>query len=363
MPRKSTSTMEDAFLQSVLDHPDDDTPRLVFADWLEEQGNPRGTFIRIQCERAKLTRHDPKWRELLAQESALLRVFESDWSKPMLRCVDRIEYRRGFIEHIHVTEDRFLKRANRIFQLAPVRSVRLERVSRLDDVAECPWLSRVTDLDLSYESVGGRRLQSLVLSEHCRSLRGLRVKHCKLRLIDVQVLAQAPALRTLHALDIAANDLFDEGIGVLKDSANLANLRDLNVSQTLVNVHGVVALCSRPVFRLTRLALNAGLLRNDGLAALANCPEMADLRRLEVESNEIGNLGLESLVRSQYLTRLEHLDLSRNQISSRGIQVLTESPLLAGLSYLNLKHNEIDRPTLQTLPQRLQTPRMRELLF
>jgi uncharacterized protein (TIGR02996 family) len=45
----------DAFLQAILDAPADDTPRLVYADWLEEHGQPdRGEFIRVQCALARL---------------------------------------------------------------------------------------------------------------------------------------------------------------------------------------------------------------------------------------------------------------------------------------------------------------------
>src|SRR5690348_9304066 len=87
MARKAGAAMDDAFLRSILADPDSDTPRLVYADWLEEQGNPRGTFIRLQCARAKLTRHDADWKDLLAQEAPLLRRFEEEWSKPIARLV------------------------------------------------------------------------------------------------------------------------------------------------------------------------------------------------------------------------------------------------------------------------------------
>jgi uncharacterized protein (TIGR02996 family) len=40
------------FLADILANPYDDGPRLVFADWLEERGDPLGEFIRVQCERA-----------------------------------------------------------------------------------------------------------------------------------------------------------------------------------------------------------------------------------------------------------------------------------------------------------------------
>ena len=44
-----------AFLQSIIAAPDDDAPRLVYADWLEEHGGEpeRAEFIRVQCELAR----------------------------------------------------------------------------------------------------------------------------------------------------------------------------------------------------------------------------------------------------------------------------------------------------------------------
>ncbi len=48
-------TDRDAFMAAILAAPDDDLPRLVFADWLDEHGEPeRAEFIRVQCELARL---------------------------------------------------------------------------------------------------------------------------------------------------------------------------------------------------------------------------------------------------------------------------------------------------------------------
>src|SRR5438067_2114547 len=41
-----------AFLKAIIDHADQDGPRLAYADWLEEHGDPRGEFIRTQIETA-----------------------------------------------------------------------------------------------------------------------------------------------------------------------------------------------------------------------------------------------------------------------------------------------------------------------
>jgi uncharacterized protein (TIGR02996 family) len=47
-------TEREAFIAAILAAPDDDLPRLVYADWLEEQGEvERAEFIRVQCELAK----------------------------------------------------------------------------------------------------------------------------------------------------------------------------------------------------------------------------------------------------------------------------------------------------------------------
>jgi uncharacterized protein (TIGR02996 family) len=42
-------TQESHFTEAVLAHPGDDGPRLVYADWLEERGDGRGTWLRFAC--------------------------------------------------------------------------------------------------------------------------------------------------------------------------------------------------------------------------------------------------------------------------------------------------------------------------
>src|SRR5438094_4748150 len=44
----------DALLDAIFDNPDDDTPRLVYADWLQEHGQANyAEFIRLQCAAAR----------------------------------------------------------------------------------------------------------------------------------------------------------------------------------------------------------------------------------------------------------------------------------------------------------------------
>lgn len=100
-------TDHDALLRAVIENPDDDTPRLVYADWCDENDRPeRAELIRGQCYLAR-TKGDPgagerpRWqrrvREVLRRHSArwraeLPRPFVLRWG----------QYRRGMIEDVHV---------------------------------------------------------------------------------------------------------------------------------------------------------------------------------------------------------------------------------------------------------------------
>ncbi|MBL8716874.1 MAG: TIGR02996 domain-containing protein [Myxococcales bacterium] len=81
---------EAALLADVYTHPDEDGPRLVYADFLEEKGDPRAELIQLQCAeptpandkrvRALLTKHGKEWLGPLA---------------PVLGA--KCEFRRGFL--------------------------------------------------------------------------------------------------------------------------------------------------------------------------------------------------------------------------------------------------------------------------
>jgi uncharacterized protein (TIGR02996 family) len=83
---------EAAFLQAIRESPDDDTPRLVFADWLSERGNVRGEFIRVQCELARMAEDDPGRPALAEREKELLAAHQREWLD--LAFVDWLRHRK-----------------------------------------------------------------------------------------------------------------------------------------------------------------------------------------------------------------------------------------------------------------------------
>lgn len=42
-----------AFIRAIVASPGDDTPRLIYADWLDDRDDPRGTYLRAEVEWAK----------------------------------------------------------------------------------------------------------------------------------------------------------------------------------------------------------------------------------------------------------------------------------------------------------------------
>src|SRR5690348_11557710 len=72
----------DAFLHAIRAEPGDDAPRLVFADWLEDNGQPeRAELVRVQCELEPVRFEFDRQRgqELLALGEGLQGSCEAAW--------------------------------------------------------------------------------------------------------------------------------------------------------------------------------------------------------------------------------------------------------------------------------------------
>jgi uncharacterized protein (TIGR02996 family) len=70
---------EGAFLRAISAAPDDNTVRLVYADWLDEQGDLRAEFVRLQVRLRELPPTDPSRPELQAREQMLRAGYSAYW--------------------------------------------------------------------------------------------------------------------------------------------------------------------------------------------------------------------------------------------------------------------------------------------
>lgn len=112
-------------LKAVRDEPAEDGPRLVYADWLEARGDPRGELIQLQIAGAS--------DETDKRVRALLRQHKEEWLGPDLACVlARPRFERGFLasaelEQNSVAEEAVWQRAARDPALATLERIGLGR--------------------------------------------------------------------------------------------------------------------------------------------------------------------------------------------------------------------------------------------
>lgn len=67
------------FIAEIHAQSHDETPRLIYADWLEENGDPRAEYLRLECELIGLEPGDVLYEELHPRFVKLRREMPEDW--------------------------------------------------------------------------------------------------------------------------------------------------------------------------------------------------------------------------------------------------------------------------------------------
>src|SRR5213080_3123291 len=151
-------TDAEPFLQRIRAFPDDDVPRLIYADWLDEQvaelplrerntARARAEFIRVQIALARLPDDDARRPNLLVAERELLDAYREEWASAFRGLATGPEFRRGFVEEVKVAARQYLRHAHELFAAGPIRHVHLIDVGgTLGSVLQSPYLSRLLAL-------------------------------------------------------------------------------------------------------------------------------------------------------------------------------------------------------------------------
>jgi uncharacterized protein (TIGR02996 family) len=235
-------THEDAFLQEVLERPEDDTPRLVFADWLDDHGeHDRAEFIRLQIERTRITGAAPA---LDARIRELLAGHDEEWAGPVISgLANGWEYQRGFVHELTVEGPALAGCADELFAAAPIRHLRLLGArDHLPAIVACPHMTRLLSLDLANNRLGDG---------------------------GVALLSRCRFLGPLARLNLRHNDVGPDGVKEVVASRHLRGLRWLDLSANRVGPEGALALAQWPALdRLVQL----DLWRNDPHCGAASLP-------------------------------------------------------------------------------------------
>ena len=220
----------DALLAAVLADPDADLPRLVYADWLEERERGGTRRVHPGADRdgprpGRGRRSDD--RAAGAGGGVTRRPRGSQWLAPIRAAVAPLDgqtvshgaFRRGFVEVVWMPARRFLREADRLFRLAPVRELRVTEGSWLELgelVGSAPF-GRLVGLDLSDRRLGERMVGTFVTVEAVTGLRVLRLRGCNLTDRAARELAATPFAWPLRELDVSLNPLSADGLAALRE--------------------------------------------------------------------------------------------------------------------------------------------------
>jgi uncharacterized protein (TIGR02996 family) len=389
------------FLQHIVAEPDDDAPRLIYADWLEEHGDAaRAELIRTQIERMSLPKWDARRVRLGLRERALLAQHGQKWKAelPHITGVEWGEFRRGFVTTATFASFEALReKAGASWAAAPIEAVSVRWPRERESCQTIAPIAELRELSITGNLVDPPAVERLADAPLLSTLRILSISNASLMAEGFYRLALSPHLKCLRALRLPGNAIGNQGIRALDDATSLTSLEELDLSETdsygrygedpIIDATGLEALVGSPcTSRLRSLTLSGNSVGQRGLRALLRSPRAAGLKELvlrdngllgqameefetarpelqldalDLGGNPMGDLGAAHLAKASCLRELKVLKFDVCEMLLAGAWSLARAPFLTSLRRLNLGYNSIRFEGLQALldaePQHLHT--------
>lgn len=282
-----------ALWAAIRADPGDDTVRLVYADWLQENGDePRAEFVRGQIEAVRLVALRPEGKRtkqegaLWAQCEQLLAANRKRWTSQFVNAVRPLTDRN----------DRYEVKSRRRW----LASLKFNR-GFLTPYLDGPELTRLIDAAPELEP-----LDRMVISLGSRD--------------DIGELFTALARSQLRfCLDaVSLHSVSDDATRVLVASGCLATLTYLSMNRAGLTDRGLITLAATPSGRIRVLSLNDNLIGDEGAAALARSPLLSLVTNMDLRNNQIEDAGAVALAESPYLHHVVTISISGNPIGPVG---------------------------------------------
>jgi uncharacterized protein (TIGR02996 family) len=354
-----------ALFAAVKQAPDDDAPRLVLADWLEEHGDEddraQAELIRVQCE-------------ILRRSAA---VIDPDNPEPIHWLLRAAGYHTSVLPY-HFTgltgaDERIVALTRRQDQLVEALGGRSWNLLSFDHL--CEWHRGFAFLNLVYAPFRSRDMTALAASPA-----GPRIEHLTLdvtnsssaRIARNELLAHAvglevpglhldgPALTTLLASPYLAGLCRLEFLGFFRrkednlagfDTApQLGRFTHLYLNRNDLGPAHLAILAALPLPSLQSLHLGGNYeMGPEGAKALARAPFLAQLRELDLTNCQLTAPGLKALVSSKHFRCPLLLDIGCNPVGPAGLRAVLEAPGLEQLVTLEASGCKVDDAAIATL--------------
>lgn len=263
-------TEREQILAEILANPSDMTPRMIFADWLEEQGDPLGEFIRIQLELAQASEDFARREELDERQDQLRRAHEAEWTAPLRGKVTGYTLGGGFVQSVEMTASLAEKYSSELPRLIPLRRLIVSRSSQVTyRLFALPVLSSIESLRMEQVSLHPDRRGEFPLCSFAK----------------------------LQHFSYVASQLTDDDVKTLMQ-ISMPNLVELDLSSNELRNSAAELIASHPIAdQLQSLTLYDNQIRLAGALALANSPRLQSLQYLDLERNKLPQKAEEALYR------------------------------------------------------------------
>ncbi len=360
-------SLKESLEAALVENPNDLASHMAYADYLSEEGDPRGEFIRVQLQLEDPSRRPAERAKLRQREQQLLKTHGKTWLgelAPYLLRKTRMpgaEFRglcrfaRGWLDSVEA--EHFTVAFTRLLAQSP--EIRLLRQLVLDNNAfEMEGAFEAGD-DIP-EDCEDPQLYPLLRSPHLANVR-------------VFVLGEMIASEDeIEALDGGFNSQTggDGAVGVVKgmpkleelylfardvDNAQLFSLKTLSRLRVLQVYHSrnypLARLAKNPSLgKLTHLLFHPHALDPDddhpyirlaGVRDLVRSKMLPSLTHLRLRLSDMGDAGVKEIIASGILKRLIQLDLRHGCITDAGARMLAACPDTKHLESLDLANNAL----------------------
>jgi uncharacterized protein (TIGR02996 family) len=216
-------------LQAIKDDPEDDTAPLIYADWLEENGQPeRAEYIRLSIRESRAST-DAERSDLCSRCDEISGRHWKRWLQPLSRdMVHGLTFDRRRMPIFHLDLDDFLQNAH-LFEHTEFFSLELyaPRPEDARRLAACEQLRNLSFLCLAHSHLGNEGLQTLL--PHLVNLRHLGISNNWIDNQGAILLAESPSLTSLTTFGLSDNGIGNQRALALAQSPSLPKLECLDL--------------------------------------------------------------------------------------------------------------------------------------
>jgi uncharacterized protein (TIGR02996 family) len=382
------TSLQEALEAALLENPDEVAAHAAYADYLMEQGDPRGEVIQVQLALEDPGRSAQERKQLRDREDELLKHHGRKWLGDAGRFLfgpwsgadkpSRYQFVRGWLDQVCVLpspdaifaalarspETRLLRRLEVVYDMryhpfdfeqfteGPNKALRgderpnemYEEAVILPPLLGSPYLANLRVFKLGFSDTGEPLGHSTMVMPFgdCTAQQVIELLQKCPRLEELYLNTNLPGIDRLFALPTLGNiRVLQYYYGSDYSANNSAGAYPLTLLANNTSLR-----------RLTTLRFHAGreaTIDLEQFDAVLRSPHLPSLTHLQVHMTTFGDAGCPNIIQSGALRRLKVLDIGYGNLTDEGARLLAACPDLKNLEVLDVSRNALTEPGIAAL--------------